>query len=149
MSSPPAPRRAARHEAEQRPPAPEPRVERSESSPHLAERLTELVATTQPSSPSLSVEPAATVLPLANPPPPTGAPPTGAPPIVAAPNAAFAELHLPPVPAAAERRPEVRVHIGRLEVRANLQHAPPPPRREPQRAPELSLTDYLSRSPRA
>jgi hypothetical protein len=39
----------------------------------------------------------------------------------------------------------VRIHIGRLEVRANLQ-APPPPRaaHERPREPELSLGDYLS-----
>jgi hypothetical protein len=54
-----------------------------------------------------------------------------------------------PAPAAAtasarEEPPPVRVHIGRLEVRANLHE---PPRREPRpepREPEgLSLSDYL------
>jgi hypothetical protein len=42
--------------------------------------------------------------------------------------------------------PSVRVHIGRLEVRANVQQAPPqpqPPRRAEPRAQELSLSDYL------
>jgi hypothetical protein len=40
--------------------------------------------------------------------------------------------------------PTVRVHIGRLEVRANLQEAPKPPRgREAARAEGLSLSDYL------
>lgn len=45
--------------------------------------------------------------------------------------------------AAAEQRP-VRVHIGRLEVRAALQEAPIPQRaRERPRPQELSLGDYL------
>jgi hypothetical protein len=50
-----------------------------------------------------------------------------------------------PAPAArAEEVPSVRVHIGRLEVRANLQQAPPQrARRAEPRAPELSLSDYL------
>ena len=51
----------------------------------------------------------------------------------------------PPAPAAArEEGPPVRVHIGRLEVRANVQ--PPPaerPRREAPRDDGLSLADYL------
>jgi hypothetical protein len=38
----------------------------------------------------------------------------------------------------------VRVHIGRLEVRANLQQTPPQrPRRTDPRPQELSLGDYL------
>ncbi len=40
--------------------------------------------------------------------------------------------------------PPVRVHIGRLEVRANLeQPAPKPARREPARQEGVSLADYL------
>ena len=40
--------------------------------------------------------------------------------------------------------PPVRVHIGRLEVRANLQEQPrPAPRPEPSERGELSLADYL------
>jgi hypothetical protein len=40
--------------------------------------------------------------------------------------------------------PPVRVHIGRLEVRANLQQpAPQRPHRDEERPPELSLPDYL------
>lgn len=40
--------------------------------------------------------------------------------------------------------PPVRVHIGRLEVRANLeQQAPKPARREPPRQEGVSLADYL------
>ena len=40
--------------------------------------------------------------------------------------------------------PTVRVHIGRLEVRANLQEAPPPrPRRAETAPPGPSLADYL------
>jgi hypothetical protein len=42
-----------------------------------------------------------------------------------------------------EREP-VRVHIGRLEVRANLQEASQPrPLPEPSEPEELSLSDYL------
>jgi hypothetical protein len=54
----------------------------------------------------------------------------------------------PPAPAAAaaarDEPPPVRVHIGRLEVRASLEEAP---RRQPLAAPRqpdgLSLSDYL------
>lgn len=47
-------------------------------------------------------------------------------------------------PSADDEPPVVRVHIGRLEVRANLQPAPqqPPRRAQPERR-ELSLGDYL------
>jgi hypothetical protein len=46
--------------------------------------------------------------------------------------------------AAPDDQPTVRVHIGRLEVRANLeQPAPKPQRRQEPRTPELSLSDYL------
>ena len=44
---------------------------------------------------------------------------------------------------AAEPEP-VRIHIGRVEVRANLEPSPAPPRRSPQSPePALSLPDYL------
>ena len=51
----------------------------------------------------------------------------------------------PPTPAAPAEAPPVRVHIGRLEVRANLPEpaAQRRPRREEPRTPELSLSDYL------
>jgi hypothetical protein len=43
-----------------------------------------------------------------------------------------------------EETPPVRVHIGRLEVRASLpEPAAQPPRRETPRTPGLSLSDYL------
>jgi hypothetical protein len=43
-----------------------------------------------------------------------------------------------------DETPPVRVHIGRLEVRANLQETHRPPRRQQDSAPEgLSLSDYL------
>jgi hypothetical protein len=50
-----------------------------------------------------------------------------------------------PMPAAAPAEPPaVRVHIGRLEVRANLQEQPRRPERSPAPRPqELSLSDYL------
>jgi hypothetical protein len=50
--------------------------------------------------------------------------------------------------AAAE--PPVRVHIGRLEVRANLEQPQRQrPRREPERPQGLTLSDYLRGRPRA
>jgi len=40
--------------------------------------------------------------------------------------------------------PPVRVHIGRLEVRANLEQPPPKPaRRQPERPQGQALSDYL------
>jgi hypothetical protein len=54
----------------------------------------------------------------------------------------------PPAPAAVtttrEEQPPVRVHIGRLEVRANLQEQPRPvPVPQPAEPEALSLSDYL------
>jgi hypothetical protein len=50
----------------------------------------------------------------------------------------------PPRPAARNEQPAVRVHIGRLEVRATLpEPVPQPARREAPRQAELSLSDYL------
>lgn len=135
--------RGAEQDAEPHPPAAERGIERIESWHHAVEVVTERVETTPPWSPAAPVGPAAIIDPGAEIPPPPAAPPA-----IAAPNAAFGHLQLPPMRAAAEERPEVRVHIGRLEVRANLQPAPPPRRREPEPAPELSLTDYLRRSRR-
>jgi hypothetical protein len=56
---------------------------------------------------------------------------------VAAAHTASAQVHDEP--------PAVRVHIGRLEVRANLQNAAPPPQPRPAdaRPQGLSLADYL------
>jgi hypothetical protein len=49
-----------------------------------------------------------------------------------------------PRTAAREEQPAVRVHIGRLEVRATLpEPAPQAARREAPRPPDLSLSDYL------
>jgi hypothetical protein len=63
----------------------------------------------------------------------------------ALPTAAAREPAPPPAPAAARvEEPPVRVHIGRLEVRANVQPPPPErPRREPAGPDGLSLADYL------
>lgn len=50
----------------------------------------------------------------------------------------------PQPPRSAPASPPVHVHIGRLEVRANLQEPPRPQRAaEPPRPQELSLGDYL------
>ena len=55
-----------------------------------------------------------------------------------------ADVRLAAVSAADVEEPAVRVHIGRLEVRANLQQAPPQrPPRDDARPQELSLADYL------
>ncbi len=71
--------------------------------------------------------------------PAVGVPATPAVP-KAAPAAAAAEIVARP----RDEQPAVRVHIGRLEVRANLQPAPAqPPRREDARSEGLSLADYL------
>jgi hypothetical protein len=63
----------------------------------------------------------------------------------ALPVVARAPGHAVPMPAAtAAGPPAVRVHIGRLEVRANLQEQPRRPERPPVLRPqELSLSDYL------
>jgi hypothetical protein len=64
----------------------------------------------------------------------------------ALPAAGAREAAALPAAAAPPRReePPVRVHIGRLEVRANIQPPPPErPRREPPRPEGLSLADYL------
>jgi hypothetical protein len=50
----------------------------------------------------------------------------------------------PVAAAAAPEAPAVRVHIGRLEVRANLQAAPPaPPAARPPRHDGVALSAYL------
>ena len=51
----------------------------------------------------------------------------------------------PVAPLARDDAPPVRVHIGRLEIRANVQEPPrpQPARHESRRAEELSLGDYL------
>jgi len=71
-----------------------------------------------------------------------------APAVAAAPAAAFAPPPASRAPARAAAHadePAVRVHIGRLEVRANLQQPPAQhtPRTAPPAAPGLSLGDYL------
>jgi hypothetical protein len=69
-----------------------------------------------------------------------------APPVPASPAPLVEAPFLAP-PATAivrEEPPAVRVHIGRLEVRANLQEpAPRQPRRDDPRSPGRSLADYL------
>ena len=72
--------------------------------------------------------------------------------VAAMPSSARAAAARSPAPAgearqAAPEAPVVRVHIGRLEVRANLQEPPrqPASQREPLE-PALSLSDYLRRS---
>lgn len=73
--------------------------------------------------------------------PTEAAPATPAAPVLSAPT-----VPAPPAAAATPRDepPPVRVHIGRLEVRANLSEAPrPEPRPEPLEPDALSLSDYL------
>jgi hypothetical protein len=100
-------------------------------------------------------------LPLPPPSESPGVPPTSGPVSVldtgteaaavpAFPSAAVVADSLPDpierVDPATPREPEtavVRVHIGRLEVRANVQEAPRPARRESVTQPRLSLTEYL------
>lgn len=63
---------------------------------------------------------------------------------VAAAAPARPERRTRPVAVAAAEEPAVRVHIGRLEVRANLQErVREQPRPEMPKAEELSLSDYL------
>jgi hypothetical protein len=66
-------------------------------------------------------------------------------PLTPARAAVLRETAPPPAPAAPHSaEPPVRVHIGRLEVRANVQPPPPErPRRESHRPEGLSLADYL------
>ena len=69
------------------------------------------------------------------------APATPAAPVLAAPAGAVAPAA---VAAARDEPPPVRVHIGRLEVRASLEEAPRPQQLPEPREPEgLSLSDYL------
>jgi len=76
--------------------------------------------------------------------------PAAAVTVVALPSAPTVAAHAAPVrpstvAAARDEQPPVRVHIGRLEVRANLGEPPPRPQPLPTpREPEgLSLSDYL------
>lgn len=105
----------------------------------------------EPSTPSdtLSLGGSEALAPL---PPPAAATeqPVPTPPVVvpATPSTIDARVPEPAAPAAPavgrDEPPAVRVHIGRLEVRANLQQTPPEPRpREGARPHELSLADYL------
>ena len=73
--------------------------------------------------------------------------------VAAMPTSTRAAAARPPVVSgdraqAAPEAPAVRVHIGRLEVRTNLQAPPLPEPARPREAPEpaLSLSDYLRRS---
>jgi hypothetical protein len=52
----------------------------------------------------------------------------------------------PAAPAATPSRPTVRVHIGRLDVRATVDNTPvaPTARRDPARDTSVSLGDYLA-----
>jgi hypothetical protein len=65
-------------------------------------------------------------------------------PLTRAQPAADAREPAPSVATRAEEPPPVHVHIGRLEVRANVPEPPRErPRREPSRPEALSLADYL------
>jgi len=100
-------------------------VERREPPPEPVEARRDLVAVTVP---DLGGRPVASAAPRVTP---------------AVPAVAAAREPAPPAPPHRDE-PAVRVHIGRLEVRANLeQPAPEQPRREAARADALSLSDYL------
>jgi hypothetical protein len=105
--------------------------------------VTEPLGAAQPARERVASEP-----PAAVPPSPAAAPPAVAvtaagrprnPGAVAPSPAGPADIAAPP-----PEPPPVRIHIGRLEVRANLEPVPAtkPERRRPSE-PELSLTDYL------
>ena len=68
-------------------------------------------------------------------------------PVPATPALHGARRDAPPTPAATaavrDQPPPVRVHIGRLEVRANLESPAPPPRPAEPAPQGLSLSDYL------
>lgn len=108
--------------------------ERPSPAPEADEPVRERVRSAQPDSRPRPETPASAVAVAEPPLQPTV-------PTVAATRAPVAA---PPATAARPEPSAVRVHIGRLEVRANL-HEPikEPPRREPARPPELSLADYL------
>ena len=148
------------------PAAPEVRSEAPEAPPELPATPAESVAEAHPAAPMKradGVETPARREPRRQPsqpraqeraePPPRDTRTSAAPVVVpAAPVAAPVVRHVAEtrlervrsVATVAADEPPVRVHIGRLEVRANLeQPAPKPVRREPPRQEGVSLADYL------
>jgi hypothetical protein len=120
---PPAAAERAQDVAEQRPveaPSPEPAAERVEP------RVPAARAKAAPAPPAVAASPA-----------------VSAPVVRRFVNTHVERVHT--VARMAADEPAVRVHIGRLEVRANLEQTPPQPRRrEPDRPEEgPSLADYL------
>jgi hypothetical protein len=142
---PSVPERPARDEAKRRRPGDEPGPvsERVGSPQREVEVVAERFQTVAPAGSGRASTAEAVVLAIAAP-----APPRARAPVVVAPGTARRPLRSPAHDSAIEPEPEVRVHIGRLEVRANIQPAPPPRKRDPERAPEISLTDYLRGSRR-
>jgi hypothetical protein len=138
--------------SEDSPAAPSPRLEPAPTAPGPERRpftaSADSVRAASSSAQGESVEPAVAE-PVASVPPASPiAPVAEQVAAVAAPaqpiaRAAPAPAPPPAAPAGPEQR-SVRVHIGRLEVRAALQETPVVQRpREQPRAPELSLGDYL------
>jgi len=130
---------------------PEPRVERSEprdrpGSKTPSERIPErtVVHAAPPTIPRSTAEPLeADLLPAPSVPVAVAAPVLAAPIARRVVESRLERVHTVSTTVAADE-PPVRVHIGRLEVRANLeQPAPTPRRREPQRPQGPTLSDYL------
>jgi hypothetical protein len=121
--------------------APSPRRARATtaSQPRRTERVVVEPVVPLPASPGTAAEASApdAVVPVAA--------AVAAPAAVARRVAAPFEAPAPAVPSPArDEAPAVRVHIGRLEVRANLQQAPPQPRTREEAPPQgPSLSDYL------
>jgi len=122
--------------------------ERAVSNP-AREVVVEKIVTAEAAPPLSAVEPrepdgqAAPTIPVA-----TAVPVRAAPIVRRVVESRLERTHTLSTIAAGE--PPVRVHIGRLEVRANLeQPAPKPARREPERPQGPTLSDYLRGRPSA
>lgn len=102
-----------------------------------------------PVPPTMGPQPVPTPAPLVAASPLPGPLPTASPPHIVSARPLPAVPSRVTSPARTDDAPEadaptVRIHIGRLEVRANLTQVPPPKREPPAAAgQELSLSDYL------
>ena len=161
---PPSPAHAPRATAAGDAPAPPPAEDPGVAPREPGRREPAAPATHEPVTPGRPERvPAAARRPEPEPPPtetagavaaapePVPATPDPAPAAVPAAAAAVPRIAHATAPARAEATvapvepPPVRIHIARLEVRANLQHPPPSKQRtrDDEQPPELSLADYL------